>query len=75
MLATWKFSKLMSPFSWLCLLLVMGLAGGIENFITIHCDLDQEVKNIKKTTIAESDGDNNSDPNCLRRGCEPARLV
>ncbi len=75
MIATQKFFKFMSPCSWLCLLVLMRLAGGIERFITIGCDLDQEVKNVKIILIAQEDEDSHHDPDCMRRGCEPARFV
>jgi hypothetical protein len=70
MLATQKFFKLMSPF-----LVLMGLSGGIERFVTIGCHLDREVKNVKRISIAQEKEESNNDPDCMRRGCEPARFV
>jgi hypothetical protein len=69
--------KFMSPFSWLSFLVLMGLAAEMEPFVTIGCNLDYEVQNVKQVILAEAQKDSSSN-DCGQndvRGCEEPRFI
>lgn len=75
MLVSKKNFQFMFPCSCLSLLVVTGLGGGIERFVPIGCNLDREVRAVKKVILAQESEGESSDPDCLKRGCQPPRFV